>query len=115
MHTETKKIVKTKDEVIRLLKKYPAYRDNDERLIATFWYCELKRKDFYIENLTAMDLLEIYSKNKVLTAADCIVRTRAKVQQDNPELRGLTWKARHGDGEEVTKEIVHVHLNEEEE
>lgn len=108
MNSETKKIVKTKDEVIRLLTKYPEFRDNDERLIATFWLNELKRSDYYIENLSAYDLLKIYSQNKVLTSADCIVRSRAKAQQDDPELRGENWKKRHYDGEEVTKEIVHI-------
>lgn len=104
MHNETKKIFKTKEEVIRLLKKYPEYRDNDERLVATFWHNELKAKDYYVDDLNAYDFLKIYSQGK-LTSADCIVRARAKAQQDDPGLKGKISAIRKDAGEQVTQEI----------
>lgn len=106
MNTETKKIIKTKDEVERLLKQYPEYRDNDERLVATFWFNEIRRSAYKISNMNAMDFLYMYAANQVLTSADCIVRARAKAQELHPELRGEKWKERHNIGFEVAHEIV---------
>jgi hypothetical protein len=73
MNSEIKKIVKTKDEVIRLLTKYPEHRDNDERLIATFWNQQLKRAGIDSNNITGFELLKIYSNNEILTSGDVIV------------------------------------------
>lgn len=105
MNSEVKKISRTKDRIIKLLTRYPEFRDNDERLIATFWHRQLLDAGKSAELITGFEFLEIYSKNEILTSADCIVRSRALIQQQTPELRGNKWNERHGMGEEVTKEI----------
>ena len=37
--------MKTKDEIKRLLNKSPHLRDSDSKLIATYWYNEIKAKN----------------------------------------------------------------------
>lgn len=105
MNSETRKIFKTKEEVEKLLLNYPDYRDNDERLVATFWYRQLKNAGINPKEISCMEFLNAYAKNEIMTGADTIVRARAKAQEDNPDLRGLKWKDRHKDGIEVTMEI----------
>jgi len=104
MNTETAKIFKTAEQVKTLLTNYPEYRDNDERLVSTFWYKQLKNRGRTPEAMGAMDFMRVYSEG-LLTSADTIVRARAKLQQEDPSLRGEKWAERHDLGRGVTREI----------
>jgi len=104
MHNETKKIKNTTAEVTELLRIYPEYRDNDERLVAQFWYKQIKEAGKTVDLMTGRDFLADYSKG-LLTSGDCIVRARANAQRQHPELRGATWAERHKIANSVTKEI----------
>ena len=105
MNSETSKIFKTKEQVEKLLQTLPYLRDDDEKLVANFWYRELKFHGKDPHALSCMEFLEIYKDNKILTGADTIVRARAKAQQKNEALRGLKYEERHNNGVEVTLEI----------
>lgn len=104
MHKETKKIKTTTATIKEMLQIFPEYRDNDERLVSRYWYNELKVLGKSVYQMTAFDFLKEYSTG-LLTSADCIVRARANVQRQHPEIRGQTWKERHNIADQVTKEI----------
>lgn len=105
MNNQTRIIFSTKKEVERLLNKYPEYRDDDERLVAKFWYLQLRNFNQNPDTMTAVDFLMLYAKGQLLTSADTIVRARAKAQEDKPELRGDKWLGRHTTGTTVAQEI----------
>ena len=93
---------KTKDRVIWLLQAIPHLRDSDEKLISTYWWYELGKDR--TQTFSAFEFMDLYSKGKV-TAADNITRCRRKAQEQYPELRGATWKARHTEAEQFSKEV----------
>lgn len=105
MDKETWKICNTREQVAELLLKYPEYRDDDERLVAAFWFFQCKQNKIDLKEISAHKFLEIYAKNNFLVSADTIVRARAKAQQDYPNLRGEKWVERHKTGEVVQAEI----------
>jgi len=85
--------MKTKETVKELLIKTPHLRDSDNKLIATYWWRELKYKKLNVDDMSAMDILEMYSKSQ-LTNTETIRRMRAKLQEENPELRGKVYHFR---------------------
>lgn len=107
MNSETIKIKTTTQAVIEVLKAYPQYRDNDEKLVATIWLRQMRSKGVKPEAVSALSFLENYAGGE-FTSADIIVRARAKVQENNPELRGQKWHDRHQTGVVVAKEIHEV-------
>jgi hypothetical protein len=88
--------MKTKETIIRLLEKYPSLKDDDSRLIANYWNEELIHKGVDIKKLTATDFIKMFS-NRELTNPETIRRTRAKLQEENPDLRGKIYKLRQVD------------------
>lgn len=102
------KIKSTKDKVIRIITSVnnSKCRDNDERLVAVFWWNEIHEKKLSLNpnGLTIVDFLQMYSEGK-LTSADIITRARRKAQEENPELRGKKWKQRHEEEKLVRDEI----------
>ena len=97
-------MAKIKDRVKALLVKHPHLRDSDNRLIATIWKYDLTKMNMSVWGITAINFLELYSKNK-LTNAETIRRVRQKLQEENPELRGTVNEARQEQAEEVRKQI----------
>ena len=79
-------------------------RDNDNKLIATIWYQDIKGKGTDPMDLTGMEVLTMYSNGK-LTNAESIRRMRAKLQEEFKELRGLTYYKRHEAAKGVQKEL----------
>jgi hypothetical protein len=80
----------------------PHLRDSDELLIATMWYHEARLSE---GNRSAVDLLNKFI-NGDLSSAESIRRSRQKIQQDFPELRGQAYKKRQGKlKEETLKEL----------
>lgn len=102
------KIKSTKEKVIKLLESNVNYRNDDEKLVARYWWDELNiNKEVIqvgIKSLDAIGLLRMYSEGK-LTSADIITRARRKAQEENPELRGEKWKQRHDEEKLVRDEI----------
>lgn len=87
--------MKTKEIIKKILLEKPHLRDNDNRLIAAFWYRELKLQGVDLEGVTALDFLHKYADNK-LTNAESIRRMRAKIQEEEPKYRGEKYYVRKG-------------------
>jgi hypothetical protein len=88
----------TKEKVEYLLRKTPHLRDDDYKLIATFWWNEIGGKT-KCEMITGMDFLTMFSQGK-LTHPESLRRVRAKLQEQNSELRGESYKRRNDEGTE---------------
>ena len=87
--------MKTKETIKKILLEKPHLRDNDNKLIAAYWFRELKNKNVNVEEITALDFLHRYADNK-LTNAETIRRMRAKLQEEYPEVRGRAYAIRKG-------------------
>ena len=87
--------MKAKDKVRNLLTNNKRLRDSDNKLIATFWYQELKMRGIDTNEITGFELLELFAESK-LTNAETIRRIRAKLQETNKELRGSKYNLRQG-------------------
>lgn len=95
-------ILKIKEAVTSLLEKHPHLRDNDNKLIATIWRLEVGKEN--IDGLSALGFL-IYVAEGRLSSAESIRRSRQKIQEDRPELRGTNYNKRQKKGIE-TKLII---------
>ena len=84
--------MKTIERIRGILEKDQRMRDNDELLIAFVWYYEIPEDRR--QSMSAFDFLSDYSKRK-FTSAESIRRCRAKLQEENPSLRGSTYDKRH--------------------
>lgn len=71
-----------------LLELKPIYRDDYNALLSRVWYDEMQNK-----SLSAIDFLHLL-KNKQLSHPESIMRVRRKVQEENPHLRGKSYKQR---------------------
>ena len=85
--------MKAKEKVKILLTKYPHFRDSDTKLIAAYWFEELKKKGFNANEISGMDFLHYFAQSK-LTNSETIHRCRRKAQEENPELRGNSYQTR---------------------
>lgn len=80
-----------KDKVRFLLQTNPALRDNDMKLIATYYFHEIGKEE--IDSMNAYDLLTKISSSKI-TNFESIRRLRMQLQQNDEELRGSEYKNR---------------------
>ena len=93
------KINSQKELINQLLRQYPHLRDDDNKLIATIWKLELKSSSH-----TALEFLQLYA-DKQLTNAESIRRCRAKIQELNPNLRGVKYQGRQQAAKETIEQI----------
>lgn len=89
-----------------LLKNHAHLRDDDTALIMNVWHKELLKRNLDPHELTAYELMEMVSKNK-MPIGRTIERCRRKLQEEEPELRGKKWVDRRRHTEEVKEEIKH--------
>lgn len=89
-----------RDKVIQLLKSDAKYREDDNKLIARIWYQE----SINLGCTTAVELLSALGKGQ-LTSSESIRRSRQKVQQEIPELRGKNYNARQEESGQVKKDL----------
>ena len=75
-------------------------RDDDSLLIAQIWRDQLEE----LGAKTSYDVLNAIA-GKLLYSPESIRRSRQKVQQDNPNLRGTVYNKRHEKEIEVLKEL----------
>ena len=80
-----------KDKVRFLLQTNPALRDNDMKLIATYYFHEIGKEE--LDSMNAYDLLTKISSSK-MTNFESIRRLRMNLQQHDEELRGSEYKNR---------------------
>jgi hypothetical protein len=90
--------IKVKDKVKLLLETFPHLRDSDERLTANIWLSETPK------DATAFQVLQMYAEKR-LTNAESIRRTRAKLQEEIPELRGKSYNLRHKSQDRILDEL----------
>ena len=98
------KIGKAKNKVFDLLTSTPRLRDNDNKLIASVWLKETKELGLDVQYTTAFDLLKCIADGK-LTSSESIRRTRCKIQETTPSLRGTKYEDRHKAAVVVKQEI----------
>ena len=87
--------MKTKEIVRELLTIKPHLRDNDNMLIADYWWKELKRKEIDPNKMNGLEFMQMFANNK-LTNIKTIERMRRKLQEYCPGLRGKIYAARKG-------------------
>jgi len=80
-----------KDKVRFLLETNPALRNNDMKLIATYYFHEIGKDQ--IDSMNAYDLLTKMSSSKI-TNFETIRSLRTQLQRSNEELRGSEYKNR---------------------
>ena len=85
--------MKTKEIIKQMMLDKPHLKDNDNKLIAAYWFKELKHLNIDSKTITALDFLHKYA-NTELTNAETIRRMRAKLQEEHPELRGRAYEIR---------------------
>lgn len=83
----------------KLLKDHPSLRDDDNLLIAKVWSTELKNRGF-----TKLNLMDEFAGGN-LTSPESITRVRRRLQEKNPNLRGLTYENRQERGNKI-KSII---------
>jgi hypothetical protein len=93
-------INKVKGKVEYLLKNYPIFRDNDNKLISKIWWSESNASSF-------KEFLMEFGGGK-RTSPEAIRRARQKLQEENPHLRGVLYDKRHKNAVEVRSNINHV-------
>tara|TARA_R100001163_G_C5066916_1_gene205627 strand:+ start:595 stop:903 length:309 start_codon:yes stop_codon:yes gene_type:complete len=84
---------KVSEKIQKLLEDIPSLRDDDQRLACHIWFRELESMNIKPHNDAIVDFLRLYSKNK-LTLGPTIKRARAKLQEENVELRGAKYYIR---------------------
>ena len=88
-----KQIASIKDNIKIFLTKYESMRNNDNELIAYYYY-KIMQSNGKDKEYSAMHFLGDYSKG-LYPSAESIRRCRQKIQEQNPELRGSNYKNRH--------------------
>ena len=92
-----------KEVIIDLLTHKDHLRDNDQALIANIWWRELTTMGK--DKATAFEFLKIFSHGK-LSNPESIRRSRQKIQEENPELRGDSYYARHKEEKRFRQEVI---------
>ena len=77
------------------------YRDNDNKLIAAYYYSHFVK---FSAQKTALDFLKDLAEGKMPTP-DYITRVRRKLQEEDVGLRGKKYKERHHLETETRNEI----------
>ena len=94
------KINQAKEKVYNLLLEQGQLRDNDLMLISCIWYYEVPNLD----ELTAYEFLKKFS-NGELTHPESIRRSRQKIQEEIPALRGAKYKMRQAAQTNVKQQL----------
>jgi len=81
---------------------HPELRDSNERL----YYLFLKEKGYNVNNDVRTFLKDMESRK--IPYLDSIARASRKIQEEHPELRGLTWKKRQKKEVIIREEIKSI-------
>jgi hypothetical protein len=94
-----------KEKVAFILETKPALRDDDNKLIASFYVYELGKSK--VEQMSAMSLLTELAYGN-LTSPESIRRVRQKLQEERKDLRGEKYSERIKDGDETKSNIKNL-------
>ena len=92
----------TEEKIIELLTSTPPLRDDDNKLIATLWSDEINS-----DIRSANDFLAAFYSGH-FTKTETIRRTRQRVQEINPYLRGSKYKSRQKYQKKWVSEIMDI-------
>jgi len=98
------RIKKSKDIVEKLLTEQPHLRDDDNKLLASVWYIEIKQRKLVPEKITGFKVLGLIA-TKMLSNAESVRRSRAKLQELNVNLRGKVYEQRHKETKGVKDDL----------
>ena len=96
-----KKLFSVIDDVEKFLTKYPPLRDDDERLMANIWMSHIGN----LEIKNGRDILHMLAKHQ-LPSYESVSRSRRKIQEIKPKLRGEKWVQRQERAKKIRKEIA---------
>lgn len=97
-----KKLKSLENEVADLLLRYPPYRDNDAKLVSAVYFTRIGQDK--LDRMSGLELLVLISQGG-LPFPDHITRVRRRLQEKNENLRGVSYKKRHGLADDVRKNI----------
>jgi len=84
---------KYKESIKRILTINPEARDSDSYLLGLVWHKELKEKGVDPKKISSFEFLKML-KQKIITTPESITRSRRKIQESYPGLRGDRYYAR---------------------
>ena len=94
------KVLNNITKIETLLINDKRYRDNDHLLIARLFWDEINHS----ETMTAKEFL-VLLRDRKLSNTESIRRTRQKLQEQNVELRGKSYRSRKKETAKVRKEL----------
>ncbi|MCA9750198.1 MAG: hypothetical protein KC414_13905 [Romboutsia sp.] len=103
-----KQLKSVKDRTKYMLTNYPKLRNSDSKLVANFWYNQLKEQGINLTDISSTELLQMFSSNK-LSSYESISRCRRKLQENFTELRGTNYSNKKEE-EEYTKQHINQDL-----
>lgn len=86
-------------KVESILNRFPETRDNDDALCARYWHDQIYDK-YNVNEMSAKELLTLLYRGE-LESPESIVRSRRKIQETNPSLRGLKYDSRKAHTETI--------------
>lgn len=89
--------------VKKILIQKPKTRDDDRYLLSLVWAAKYGRDKLQTEN--GMELLKAYVSGG-LPSSESVRRTRQKLQEEHPELRGEQYEERQNKIESNTREAL---------
>ncbi len=95
------KIKNIKPKVLKLLQDYPFLRDSDMHLLSSVWTRQIEGSILDISTIHFLEML----RNGKLSNPETIRRCRQKIQEQRPELRGTSYKARNQKALETKQQI----------
>lgn len=97
----SKELQKIHDIVLKLLTENPRYRESDKVLSAKIWSTILGGNE-RLKHISAYDFLCEYVKDEsILPSQESIGRSRRKIQEHTPELRGKNYKEKQEEQADV--------------
>jgi len=100
-------LIALKDRVKYLLEAYPKTRENDNHLLALIWKHELSNIYEHASSGVFFNAL----MNGELTSSESIRRNRQKMQEIYPELRGLNYRGRQIEQQNVKDQLLEINLD----
>lgn len=94
------KIKDMQNRVESLLKRFPAYRDCDTKLVAHIWMEQVGGVE-RMKEINLHDWMKMWIDNPNIASPDTISRARRKIQECNPDLRGEHYKLRKDQEKDV--------------
>jgi len=94
----------TYKKVEDILRKYPQAKDNDNILVALYWWEELENNPHQIDREKFKYFLQYFREGNV-TMPETITRARRKLQNDKKTLRGDKYNERHNKAEAVRYDL----------